>query len=382
MKSNGKIPFFEVNFSEDEAQAVQEVIAGKWLSMGSKVREFEENFAETISVRRAIAVSNCTAALHLALHLLGIGSGDEVLVPSLTFVATVNAVKMVGATPVFVDIKSLDDWTLSALDAERKITSKTKAMIVMHYGGFICDMDAFQQLAKKYNLSIVEDAAHAPYATFKGKPVGSWGDFSCFSFYANKNITTGEGGMLVTNDEAMAERASKIRTHGLTTSAYERSRGGKFYTVNELGFNYRLTELQGALGVVQLKKLKKDIEQRRELVCYYNKKLSGFKGIRLPFQNYEGVSANYIYPILLEGLNRETIIAALQEQGIYTSHHYPPVHLMKHYLNPEFKLPLTEQVGEQGLSLPLFFNLTFEQIDTVCDLLRETVYFLSKKVFV
>ncbi|WP_367362903.1 DegT/DnrJ/EryC1/StrS family aminotransferase [Mesotoga sp.] len=211
-----KIPLFDLNFGKEEEDAVIEVLQSKWISMGEKTTELENDFAERINARHALAMTNCTAALHLALAILNIGPGDEVIVPSLTFVATANAVKYVCGTPVFADITSLEDLTISPEDIERKITDKTKAIMVMHYGGFACDMDKIMPVAQKHNLKVVEDAAHSPAATYKGKYLGTIGDVSAFSFFSNKNITTAEGGMLITNDDALAERAKLMRSHGMT----------------------------------------------------------------------------------------------------------------------------------------------------------------------
>jgi len=260
-----KIPLFDLNFGKEEEAAVIEVLRSKWISMGEKTTELEHNFAERINAKHALAMTNCTAALHLALAILDIGPGDEVIVPSLTFVATANAVKYVGATPVFADITSLEDLTISPEDIEKKITDRTKAIMVMHYGGFACDMDKIMFIARKHNVKVVEDAAHSPAATYKGEYLGTIGDVSAFSFFSNKNITTAEGGMLVTNDDSLAERAKLMRSHGMTTMSYERFKGhATSYDVVEVGYNYRLDNVRSALGVTQLKKLNEDIERRKK----------------------------------------------------------------------------------------------------------------------
>lgn len=217
---NFKIPLFELNFDEAEEKAVIETIRSKWISIGPKTTEFENKFASMLNVKHSIALSNCTVALHLAMKILGIKDGDEVICPSLTFVATVNSIRYVNAIPVFADVKSYDDLTIDPEDIEKKITSKTKAIVVMHYGGFACDMDRIMAIAKKYNLKVIEDSCHGPLSEHQGRKLGTIGDIGCFSFFSNKNISTGEGGMLVTNNPEYFQRAKLLRSHGMTSLSY------------------------------------------------------------------------------------------------------------------------------------------------------------------
>ena len=258
-----KIPLFELNFDEAEEKAVLDTIRSKWISTGPKTAEFESKFASMLKVKHAVALSNCTVALHLALKVLGIKDGDEVICPSLTFVATVNSIRYLNAMPVFADIKSYDDLTIDPEDIESKVTDKTKAIVVMHYGGFACDMEAILKIAKKYSLKVIEDACHGPLSEYNGKKLGTIGDVGCFSFFSNKNISTGEGGMLVTNDPELFERVKLLRSHGMTSLSYERSKGhSTSYDVIDLGYNYRMDDIRASIGIVQLDKLKNDFKKR------------------------------------------------------------------------------------------------------------------------
>ena len=255
---NWDVPFFDLRFGDEEKQSVVAVIEDNWLTTGPRITAFEDNFAKAMNCPdiQAVAVTNCTAALHLAVEALGIGPGDEVIVPSLTFVATANAVRYAGATPVFADVVSPEDWTIDPDDIAARITPATKAVIVMHYGGYPCQMDRILALAKDHNLRIIEDACHGPLATWQGRSLGTIGDIGCFSFFSNKNMSTGEGGMIVTRDEALAQSMRLMRSHSMTKPSYERFKGHAFdYDVVGLGYNYRMDELRAALGIVQLGKL-------------------------------------------------------------------------------------------------------------------------------
>jgi len=268
-----KIPLFDLNYGKEEEEAVLRTLRSKWISMGPNINKLEEEFAKHLNVKHAITITNCTAALHLALKILGIKEGDEVIVPSLTFVATVNAVRYVNAIPVFADITSFENISINPDDIEEKITSNTKAIIAMHYGGFACEMDRIMQLAEKYNLFVVEDAAHAPDSEYKSNKLGTMGDIGCFSFFSNKNITCAEGGMLATNNEQYAKKAKLLRAHGMTSLYYERAKGhATKYDVVELGYNYRMDDVRGALALTQFKKVKADVEKRANLRQIYLEK--------------------------------------------------------------------------------------------------------------
>ena len=303
-----KILLFDLNFDQAEEDAVVETVRSKWISTGPKNVEFERKFAEMLDVKHAVALSNCTVALHMSLLLNDIKPGDEVICPSLTFVATVNAIRYVNAIPVFADVKSLDDLTLDPDDIERKITPRTKAIMLMHYGGFACDMKRIMEIAEKHNLKVIEDACHGPLSEYEGKKLGTFGTFGCFSFFSNKNISTGEGGMIITNDETLHEKAKLIRSHGMTSLSFDRAKGHSTeYDVIELGYNYRMDDIRASIGIVQLDKLENDLKIRAELRAFYEKQLEGIDEIIVPFRGYKYFSSNYIFPDSPEELNnRET----------------------------------------------------------------------------
>lgn len=373
-----KIPLSDIDLGEEEIRKVTKVLRSKWLSMGPVTEQFEREFAEYLGAKHAFAVSNGTAALHIACRVLGIGPGDEVIVPSLTFVATANAVLYVGATPVFADITSLEDFNISPEDISKKITSKTRGMIVVHYGGYSCNMDAIMRIAKENSLKVIEDAAHAPGAEYKGKKLGTVGDISCFSFFANKNMVTGEGGMIVTNDDSFAERIRIIRSHGMTTLTWDRHRGHAYsYDVVETGYNYRISEIESALGLVQLKKLEQNNEKREEITKEYREQLKDIPGIRIPFLNYAEKPSYHIFPLLLsEDISRDEFIENLRGKGIQTSVHYPPIHLFSSYRKmfgfQEGMLPKTEFVGKHEVTLPLHPLMSKNDVTSI-------VYSLKRK---
>jgi dTDP-4-amino-4,6-dideoxygalactose transaminase len=269
-----RIPLSDIDFDDNEAVAVQNVIKSRWLTMGKVTQEFESSFADYNQTKHAIAVTNATAALHLACLALGIGPGDEVIVPSLTFVATANAVRYVGATPVFADIVSPDDLTVSPAAINSLITPRTRAIIVMHYAGYPCDMSTILSIAKQHGLFVIEDAAHAIGSELNGRKLGTFGDISCFSFFSNKNMTTGEGGMLTTDNDDLAQKLSRLRSHGMTSLTWDRHKGHAWsYDVVDLGYNYRIDEIRAALGLAQLAKVEKNNECRRHLSRIYRSAL-------------------------------------------------------------------------------------------------------------
>ena len=366
---NYTIPLIDLNFDEAEEKAVLETIRSKWISTGPKTIEFENKFAELLRVKYAVAVSNCTVALHLAMILSDIKEGDEVICPSLTFVATVNAIRYVEAIPVFADIKSYEDLTIDPNDIKKKITPKTKAIVVMHYGGFACDMDAIMTIAKDYNLKVIEDASHAPLSEYKGKKLGTIGDIGCFSFFSNKNISTGEGGMLITNDKIIYERAKLLRSHGMTSLSYERAKGHSTnYDVIELGYNYRMDDIRATIGLVQLNKLKEDLEKRALIRKWYVEELSQINEIIIPFKDYSEFSSNYIFPIILKNSTaekRDEIRHKLAEVGIQTSVHYPAVHRFSIYKDFYMELPNTDYVANNLITLPIYANLSYDEIKLI-----------------
>jgi len=353
----------DVDLGEEEAQAVAEVVRSKWLSVGPRTAEFESAFAEIMGVRHAVAVSSCTAALHLALNALDLGPGDEVLVPSYTFVASANSILYQHAKPVFVDINGPDDLNLCVADLAAKITPRTKAIVGVHLAGFPADMDALHALAQEHDLVVIEDACHAIGTTiqtgqFAGRKAGTIGQAGCFSFFANKNLVTGEGGMLVTDDEQLAKRVRLTRSHGMTKTSWDKATGRAFgYDVAELGYNYRCTELTAAIGLIQLRKLQANNERRKHMVQYYREQLVDVPGITIPFADRLDDSAHHIFPIVLNaGIDREQFRQDLNDRGIQTSVHYPPVHLFSHYQQnypQDSGLERTNDVAAREVTLPL-----------------------------
>ncbi len=364
----------DITLDTAEEQAVLEVLRSRWLSAGAVTQAFEREFAEFVGATHALAVTNCTAALHLALLALGIGPGDEVLVPSLTFVATVNAIRYTGATPVFVDLVSLDDWTLSPECLRRQITARARAIVPMHYAGFPCAMPAILELAQEHGLAVVEDAAHGPGSWVDGKHIGTLGQIGCFSFFANKNLATGEGGMLVTDDEELAQKLRHLRSHGMTSMSWERHQGHAYqYDVVALGYNFRFDEMRAALGRVQLAKLDANNTKRAQAYRHYVELLHGVAGLQLPFREREGRFSYHLFPILLEAkVPRLELMKALRQRGVQSSVHYPPAHLMSiHQDVPTAPLPTTEAVGLRELTLPMHPLLEVEDIDYVATVLQE-----------
>jgi dTDP-4-amino-4,6-dideoxygalactose transaminase len=372
-----KILLFNLNFDQAEEDAVVETIRSKWISTGPKNVEFEKKFAEMLNVKHAVALSNCTVALHMALLLNDIKPGDEVICPSLTFVATVNAIRYVNAIPVFADVISMHDLTIDPEDIEKKITPRTKAIVLMHYGGFACDMNRILKIAEKHNLKIIEDACHGPLSDYEGKKLGTFGTFGCFSFFSNKNISTGEGGMIVTDDDALYEKAKLIRSHGMTSLSFDRAKGHSTeYDVIELGYNYRMDDIRASIGIVQLDKLEQDLKIRAELRSYYEKQLGDTDGIIVPFKGYKYFSSNYIFPVILKDSDvekRNTVREYLASAGIQTSVHYPAVHRFSIYNEFTVSLPKTEYVADNLITLPMFSKLTFAELDYICIKLKEAL---------
>lgn len=380
------IPLFDLHFGEEEKQAVIAVLDSKWISSGSKTAEFERRFAAMTGAGHAVAVNSGTAALHLAVLGLGVGPGDEVIVPSLTFAATVNSIYYTGARPVFADIVSLDDLTISPPDIARKVTSCTKAIMVMHYGGFACAMDEIMGIARRHNLAVIEDAAHAPGATYGGRCLGSIGDVGAFSFFSNKNITTAEGGMLVTNNQKIADQARLLRSHGMTVSSYDRAQGhANRYDIFQVGFNYRLDDIRAAIGLVQMNRLEEDLNRRRCLAHRYHQLLADLDGITVPFDDKIDISSNYILPVVLNNrcpLDRDEFRHRLEtEYGIQTSIHYPAVHKFTPYRGLGAILPVTEYVVDNEMTLPLYYQMTEGQVDYVCQAVKEIIATGSAPVF-
>jgi dTDP-4-amino-4,6-dideoxygalactose transaminase len=365
-----KIPLSDADVGEEEIEEITRVVRSRWLSMGPITRKLEKQFSRYLGVKHAFCVSSCSAALHLANIVLDIKTDDEVIVPSLTFVATANSILYCKARPVFADVTSLDDWNISPDDINEKITDKTKAIIVVHYGGYACDMGAILEIASDHNLNVIEDAAHAPGAEYQGKKCGGIGDIGCFSFYSNKNIVTGEGGLIVTNDQRKADRIRILRSHGMSALSWDKYRGHAFKDdITDLGYNYRLNELSAAMGTIQLRKLNRNNRRRYFLVREYRKQLGNNKNIALPFLNHKEKSSYHIFPILLLNKSRKKFMKHMKKNGIQTNIHYHPVHLYTYYRNlfrmEKGSLPKTEYIGDNTVSLPLHPLLSHEDMDDI-----------------
>jgi len=381
---NWRVPLSDIDFGEEEETAVVDVLRSGWLSMGNITHHFEEEFAAFIGAKHAIAVTNATAALHLACLAVGVGKGDEVVLPSLTFVATANAVRYTGATPVFADIESLDWLNISPTSIESCITERTKAILVVHYAGYACDMPAIMEIAKRHNLVVLEDSAHAIGSELEGRQMGTWGSIGCFSFFSNKNMTTGEGGMLTTNDDALAAHLRILRSHGMTSLSWDRHRGhASSYDVVDLGFNYRIDEMRSALGRVQLKKLTLGNEQRQKLTKVYRELLAELTPeLQVPFNAQRGASCYHIMPVLLpSGVDRIRFMEGMKSQGVQTSIHYPPVHKFHIYqqmLQIATSLVLTEEAAAREVTLPLYATMREEQVDWVASAVQNTLQELNR----
>lgn len=374
-----KVPLSDIDLGEEEIAVVEQVLRSRWLSMGEMTARFEQAAANFLGSKYAFAVSNGTTALHLAYAALGLGPGDEVIVPSLTFVATANAILYTGAIPVFADLVSLDNLTISPEAIEQCITPRTRAIAVMHYGGYLCQMDTIMNLAHRHNLAVIEDAAHAPGATLDHRKAGTFGDVGCFSFFSNKNLVTGEGGLVITDRDDLAEKIRLMRSHGMTTLTWDRHHGhAHSYDVVSLGYNYRLDEIRAALGLVQLQKLTANNQRRSDISRYFRQELHATGGIQLPFGYHPGESSCHLFVILLdEAINRTTFIDHMRAAGIQTSIHYPPIHLFSYYRerfgHASGMLPLTEQVGQREVTLPLFPGMTDEQRQLVIQAVHSAI---------
>ncbi len=358
---------------EEEKQALCSVIDSGWLTMGERVAAFEGAFARLQGMEGAVAVNSCTAGLHLCLAAFALGPGDEVLVPSLTFVAAVNTVLYVGATPVFVDIERNDGPHMSLVDAREKCTPNTRAVMVMHYGGYLVDLPAWRIFADTQGLKLIEDAAHCP-ATGQ---VGHLGDAAAFSFFSNKNMTTAEGGMVVASDASVLDRIRRMRAHGMTTGTLDRHRGHAYsYDVSVLGYNYRMDELRAAMGLVQLTRLPQWNARRRELTDCYRQNLDmHLPQVSIPFEEGHETAA-HIMPVLLpEGADRERIMTRLRKEGTQSSIHYPPVHQFSYYRErfSGVTLPKTEQFSARELTLPLHPGLNERDVERVVHMLHEAI---------
>ena len=379
-----RVQLHKISYDEREYNAVKEVLDSGWLTISQKTHDFEEAFSQFLGHdTQCLAVSNCTAALHMALLVLGIKNGDEVITPALTFVADQNVTLMAGAEKVLADITSMEDWSVDPDDIEAQITHKTKALMIVHYAGFSCDMERITALCKKHNLFLIEDCAHTPGADYfvaadsgafskQGQPLGTFGDICAFSFFANKNIAAGEGGMVVTRNAELFDKLRLLRSHGMSAPSFDRYKGRTVsYDVQSPGLNYRIHEISSALALVQLEKLEEANNKRKNLVERYYSRLDKVPSLSIPYRHFSRGKPNYhIMPVLLSGsLDRSAIIESMKQAGVQTSIHYPAIQGFSAYKDRINPTPKAEYVCARELTLPLYPGMTDEEVDIVCNAL-------------
>ncbi|MCW3033783.1 MAG: putative PLP-dependent enzyme involved in cell wall biosis [Solirubrobacterales bacterium] len=365
-----ELPLFDLQLQPQDLEAVAETLRSGWLTLGPRTEAFEEVFAEHLGARHAIAVSSCTAALHLAYMAAGVGPGDEVIVPSFTFAATASAVLYCGATPVFAEIVSREAPSLDPEDVERRITPRTKAVCIVHFAGYAAAADRMKEICDRHGLALIEDVAHAPSATLHGRKLGTWGLAGAFSFFSNKVLSVGEGGLLCTDSDEVAALARSQRSHCMTSGTWERHNGRTdTYDVVGLGYNYRLDEPRSALLLSRMGRLEQEIERRRELTMRYRSLLAGVEGIHVPFEDHEVPSSScYVFPIMLDEDGRQAEVSRrMREQGIQTSIFYPSIHRFTAYRErfPGVSLPITELASRTELTLPFYPHMSNDDQDRV-----------------
>jgi dTDP-4-amino-4,6-dideoxygalactose transaminase len=368
-----KVQLFKLNYDEREYRAVKEVLDSGWLTISQRTLDFEAAFSDFLGHDSlCLAVSNCTVALYMALLALGIKEGDEVITPSLTFIADQNVVHMAGAKNILADITSMEDWSMDPADIESRITPKTKAVIIVHYAGYACDMERITALCKKHNLFLVEDCAHSPGADYCGKPLGTFGDVSAFSFFANKNIAVGEGGMVVTRNQDLYAKLKGLRSHGMTALSFDRFKGrAASYDIESPGSNFRINEISSALGLVQLQKLEEANRRRKQIVELYCSRLCNTP-VSIPFKGFSRGKPNYhVMPVLLpESVDRLALIESMKQDGVQTSIHYPAIQGFSAYKGRVNDTPKAEYVCAHELTLPLYPDMTEDDVDIVCNALK------------
>jgi dTDP-4-amino-4,6-dideoxygalactose transaminase len=373
-----ELPLFDLRLQPQDLEAVADTLRSGWLTLGPRTAAFEEAFAAALGARHAIALSSCTAALHLAYLAAGVGPGDEVIVPAFTFTATAAAALYCGAVPVFAEIVSRDRPSLDPVDVEQRITPRTKAVCVVHYAGYAAAADRLAALCDDRGIALIEDVAHAPSATLGGRKLGTWGLAGAFSFFSNKVLSVGEGGLLCTDDDDVAAFVRSRRSHAMTSGTWDRHSGRTdTYDVTGLGFNYRLDEPRAALLLSRLERLEQEIARRRELTVRYRELLSSVDGIIVPFEDAEVPSSScYVIPIMIERDGRQAEVSGrLRERGIQTSIFYPAIHRFSAYRErfPEVSLPITELAARTELTLPFYPHMTHDYQDRVAAALQESV---------
>jgi perosamine synthetase len=361
------IPIFRPTCGDEEIQAVTEVLRSGWWGLGPKTLDFENKFAQYVSAKHAVAMNSATAALHLALKVLAV-EGKEVVTTSMTFVSTNHAILYNGAIPVFADIEP-DTLNIDPADVARKISPRTGAIVVVHYGGHACDMDQIRSVSDAYGIPVLEDAAHACGAFYKGKPVGSLSEVTSFSFHAVKNLATGDGGMVTTNNSQYDRRLRQLRWVGINKDTWTRTDDGKNYSwaynVEELGFKYHMNDITAAIGLAQLGKLDRTNGRRREIATRYNEAFKDLGWLGTPVEKEYAKSSWHNYVVKIE--NRDAFMTYLRERGISTGMHYIPNHLYEMYKPYATSLPVTEYTWTKLVTLPLFPDLTDEQVDYIVD---------------
>ena len=369
------VPLSDLVVDDEILDAVRDAVASGWWSMGPRVEAFEDAAAAFAGCKHAIAVTNGTAALHLPLLAVGCTTGDEVIVPSLNFVAAANTIANTGARPVFCDINGERDLNLDPADVEAAVGPATKAIVVLHYGGFPCDIEAVLDIAERHGLVVIEDAAHALGTTINGRMCGTFGNAGCFSFFSNKNLPVGEGGMITTDDDDLAARIRLLRSHGMTTLTWARHRGhAHSYDVVARGFNYRLDEVRAAIGLVQLRRLPAMNAARSRIAHRYRQELDGVGGLVIPFEDDRSSTtlAHHLAVLVLPRAGMQADFRDfLKSRGIQTSMHYPPIHAFSEYASESVRdLHRTDAVAQRLVTLPLYAHMADEQVELVIDAVR------------
>lgn len=371
------IPYGRQTIEEDDIHAVVDVLKSDYLTTGPKIAEFEKMVADYVGAKYAVAISNGTSALHAACFAAGIQPGDEVITTPLTFAASSNCVLYCGGTPVFADVDP-KTYNIDPEDIRRKITDKTKAIIAVHLAGQPCDMDEIHKIAKEHDLLVIEDGAHALGSVYKGKKVGTLSDMTTFSFHPVKPITTGEGGMIVTDNEEFYKKMILFRSHGITRdeNLMTRNDGPWFYQQLDLGYNYRITDIQCALGCSQMKKLDRFLARRKEIVARYNEAFADCENIIIPYQLPETESGWHLYIVQVKNCDRKKVFEALREQGIAVNVHYIPVYMHPYYQEHGYKdihCRNAEEVYSHIISLPLYPTLMVEEQEYVIETLKHII---------
>jgi dTDP-4-amino-4,6-dideoxygalactose transaminase len=374
--SDWRVPLSAVRLTDDDIEAAVKAYRSGWLSMGPRTEEFERAFAEYTGAGHCVAVSSCTAGLHLAALGAGLGPADEAVVPTITFVASANAIAYTGARPVFADVADVDRPWLTAETAERALTDRTKAIVCVSYGGHPGEIEEVRVLAQDRGLALIEDAAHGAGSWLGDRHLGTFGNAGAISFSAGKNLGIGEGGMLLTDDDQLADRARLMRWHGVSRSIWERHRGGTAsYGVSELGFNYRIDDPRAAIGRSRLGRLDDDNRRRAALASAYREELKGLGGISPLAEPPESsrVSNSMFAVVLDEGVDRDAFRDSLAQEGIQTSVHFEPVHRFELYADSSADLPVADAFASRTVSLPMFAEMEKGQQALVIDAVRRTL---------